>query len=72
MHQAWFAPPLAASAGGTRISIRGAGFVRGKPLTCKFGSALAQVRWLSSSVVVCVTPAHHPANVSLSVASNAV
>ena len=55
--------------GGTKLLITGENFP--SDLSCRFGSAAPRpARWISSLVVECVTPAHHPGAVQLHLASH--
>ena len=64
-------PSVGPGAGGTLVTVSGAGFVRGKRMQCRFGSARpSEARWVSEHEVHCVSPPSPPANVSLSVTFN--
>jgi hypothetical protein len=65
------APALGPSSGGTAINVTGVGFAFGADdpergmVFCEFGDLEVPGRWLSDSLVSCVTPAHPAAAVAV-------
>ncbi len=50
-------PPTGSTAGGTRVRLRGAGFLRTPALACRFGAAAdVPATWVSAHEVECVSP----------------
>ena len=60
-----FTPTQASDVGGSRITIRGQYFSNSDGASCRFGLVSASFQFLSSSAVVCTTPRHAQANVTI-------
>lgn len=60
--------------GGTVVSVFGVNFVASSVAACRFGAGTAPVsaRWLSSSLLECVSPRSPPGSVALEVSNNGV
>ena len=52
------APAVVSSRGGTRVEVHGRNFVASLDLGCSFGSTLTRAEWISSVLIVCISPPH--------------
>jgi hypothetical protein len=67
VHAVW--PSIASGVGGTRVTVRGSGFLRATQSACIFGASehSSPVEVVSDSVITCATPAHTMGSVKLRV-----
>eukprot|EP00929_Paragymnodinium_shiwhaense_P068504 TRINITY_DN34467_c0_g1_i2.p1 TRINITY_DN34467_c0_g1~~TRINITY_DN34467_c0_g1_i2.p1 ORF type:complete len:2673 (-),score=484.12 TRINITY_DN34467_c0_g1_i2:4120-11166(-) len=64
-------PPYGTRAGGTVVQIQGSHFKDSGLLACKFGDMeVKAMRFISPELILCVTPKHMPAIVSVTVSNN--
>ncbi|EKX41899.1 hypothetical protein GUITHDRAFT_43376, partial [Guillardia theta CCMP2712] len=63
-------PSFGTIAGGTRIVIKGHGFLRTGSLSCKFDTAIVKAVWVSREELWCISPRSESGEITIEVSNN--